>query len=383
MITNTRDLWIVDDVVAHVDNGEVTISIDRPTRSLPKEKAERVADGIWLEGQLRKLDLARSRRETIDIPLTDRLRRSSLRLGGGFIIVQGKRLLLIRRSNDARRRASQLCECGGVYEVLNADPHDSSNDFIASLLKECAEVALVRGERVYAPVLAISTPSLGFQPPGMQISEYDSIVFMELKEEIESAKLPVYHKTGGNPDFTKFHASILNYERSVKLQFADSPAISVDFTAELDTSSLEFVGVLGFPDDLDLAAMAYLEEKTDEKSKEALKILRNEYNETDRSLLEYWDTERIDQQPLNRDILLIDIENGKTQVWYTPRQSSHGKPIPPDSKDRTREYRNSFLWSELSRTHLAATGGRHTTEKAEKAIKMHSPLPLLQPLITL
>lgn len=185
------EFWIADDVVAHVDNGEVTISIQRPTHSLPKSKAEKVADAIWLEGQLHKLEIARKQRDTVNIPLTDRLRRSSLRLGGGFLIVQGKRIILIRRSNDAPRRACELCECGGVYEVVEEDPYDPSNDFIASLLKECAELALIQEKRVYVPVVTISNASLGFQPPGLQISDYDKILLKEVKQEIESAKLPV------------------------------------------------------------------------------------------------------------------------------------------------------------------------------------------------
>ena len=194
------EFWIADDVIAHVENGEVSISIKRPIRSLPEKKAQEVADKIWFEAQLRKLELARKRKETIDIPLTDSFRRSSLRLGGGFLIVQGKRIILIRRSKDAPRRACLLCECGGVYEVVDTDPYHPSNDFIASLLKESAEVALIRGDMVYVPEFAIGKTSLDFQPPGLQVSEYDEIVFEELKNEINSAKLPVIN---GNPEFIK------------------------------------------------------------------------------------------------------------------------------------------------------------------------------------
>src|SRR6185503_8671999 len=60
---------------------------------------------------------------------------------------------------------------------------------------------------------------------------------------------------------TRFYITLLNYERSARLQFAYSPAVSVDFTAEIESSSLEFVGVLNFPDDLELAAVAFLEDK--------------------------------------------------------------------------------------------------------------------------
>ncbi len=87
MALNTGDFWIADDVIAHVDHGEVTINIQRPIRSLPRERAENVANKNWLETQLHELNLAKKQRNTIDIPLTDRSIRSSLRLGGGFVII--------------------------------------------------------------------------------------------------------------------------------------------------------------------------------------------------------------------------------------------------------------------------------------------------------
>ncbi len=243
---------------------------------------------------------------------------------------------------------------------------------------------MVRGKRVYVPEFSIGATSLAFQPPGLQIKDYNEIVFDEFKNEIASAKLPV---TVATPEFLKFHASILNYENSVKLQFADSPTISVDFTAELDTSSLEFVGVLSYPDDVDLAAIAYLEGRSDntEAEKETLKVLKNEKENDNqiRPIIEYWDTECQNGKPLNRDILLINFMDRKTRVWNTPKEDSTGRTIAPDSTNRGRINRESDLGTELSRTHLAETSGRHATEKAEKAIKMHCPLPLLQPLITL
>jgi len=374
------EFWIADDVIAHVENGDVTISIQHPTRSHPKEKAEKVADPIWLEGQLRKLELARKQRETTDIPLTDRLKGSFLRLGGGFLIVQGKRIILIRRDKEAPRRKCQLCECGGIYEVVETDPYDSSNDLIASLLKECAEVALIRGDKVYIPeFVTISKTSLSFQPSGLRIKEYDEIVSKEFEQEIKSAKLPVINE---QYNFYKFHASILNYENSVKLQFADSPAISVDFTAELETSSLEFVGVLSFPDDVDLSAIAYLDGKVSRSTKEdsMLEVLRNDLDNKKRHPLEYWDTEcnKKNGTPLNREILLIDIKCGKTHVWKLTAES-----IEPDSLKRKRVGSESDLWKELSKTNLELSNGRYITEKAEKAIKMHCPMHFLQPLITL
>lgn len=401
MTTPSKDLWVADDIVAYVDNGDVTISIQTPLRALPRAKAYRVADAIWFEAQLRKLDLARRRGETTVIPLTDRLRRSSLRLGGGFLIAQGKRVILFRRTIDAPRRASEFCECGGVFEVgATTNPFDISNDFIASLLKESPELALVRGTRLYVPQLAPRAGSTGFQPPDIDFSDYNQIMQQELEDEVRAAKLPV---TAGHMRPTPFYVTILGYERSIKLQFSHSPSISVEFTAEIDTSSLEFVGVLSFPDDVDHAALSFLENHihrlkrlVEEKragsgDQDALKQFEDERgaletemrNAQGRPRLEYWDTERAGVRPLNRDIHVLDIQTGGVDVWFTPEADAQGQPVPPDSTRRTREVRLSTLWEEISRTHLGATGGRYATEKVEKAIKMHCPLPWLQPLVTL
>ena len=401
MATSKGDLWVADDIVACVENGNVTISIQRPLRTLSKEKAYKVADPIWYEAQLRKLELARRRGDTVEIPLTDRMKRSSVRLGGGFLIVQGKKVVLFRRTIDAPRRASEFCECGGVFEVgATTDPFDITNDFIASLLKESPELALIRGERLYVPQLATGELSIGFQPSDINFDDYHQIMLDELKSEIKESKLPI---TKGPIRPTPFYVKILNYEQSAKLQFAYSPAISVEFTAEIDSSSLEFVGVLSFPDDLDLASIAFLEnqihkiENLERNSRasqddlDALQRMRGDKRAIEEELktlnkrpnLEYWDTERAGSMPLNREIHLLDIQTGNVDVWYTPEVDSQDQRIPPNSTRRTRELRQSTLWVELSRTHLGATGGRYATEKVEKAIKMHCPLPWLQPLITL
>ncbi len=401
------NLWVADDIIAFVENGNVTISIQRPLRTLSQNKAYKVADPVWYEAQLRKLDLARRRGDTVEIPLTDHLRRSSVRLGGGFLIVQGKRIVLFRRTIDAPRRASEFCECGGIFEVgTTADPFDITNDFIASLLKETPELAVIRGERLYVPQLATGKVSIGFQPPDIDFDDYHQIISRELKEEIEKSKLPI---TNVPIRLTPFYVKILDYERSAKLQFGYSPPISVEFTAETDTSSLEFVGILSFPDDLDLAAVAFLEnqiykfkelQRKGKASNDDLDMLQKVTDDkrileeelqipTDRPRLEYWDTERYwdtsrnADTPLNREIHLLDIQTGNVDVWYTPGADAQGQEIQPDSTRRTRAVRQSTLWSELSRTHLGTTGGRYATEKVEKAIKMHSPLPWLQPLITL
>lgn len=391
-------LWIVDDAIAYVEDGRVTLQVSKPTRHLPRAQAYHVADKIWFAGQMGQLDLARRRGDTKEIPLTDRRRRSSLRLGGGFMITQGHKLVVVRRQLDAPR-PGQLCECGGVYEFMGHDfendPTDVRNDFVASLLKESQEIALVRGDTLYVPQLAPSPgEQLGFQPPGA-LHAYNAIMEEELKHEAQKACLPI------NPSkVRKFWMKLLEYDQAITLEFAYSPPLSVEVTAELDTSSLECVGVLSYPENIDKAVEAFLEEeilvlsrKKDSEADEAKRLqLVSKIEEMTRHLedikredgkrppIEYWDTElgwdpieRKEGGPVDREVHIIDTEDGGVVVWHTVEG------------ERKREARDgTTIWEELSATKLGpgGTGGRLATEKLERAVKMHCPFTRLQPLVT-
>jgi hypothetical protein len=430
------DFWIVDDVVAYVEKGAVTLRIGAPDRALPKNLSYNVADKIWYAGQMRELEIARQQGETKEIPLTDRKRRSSLRLGGGFMITQGTKLLLARRSFTANRRPGQFCEFGGVFEVVNPkDKDDISNDFIASLLRESLEIAIKKGSRIYVPQLSAitnnitpDTPEVNvyFQPPDISLEDYNTVIREELLEECERARIPNYD----SGEVASFYMKILDYERSVKLHFGYSPEISVEITAEVDTSSLECVGVLSFPENIDLAAITYLEEmatsgaeELDDDAQKTLAQLKKEtLQDTDldnpNSEHEFWDTECITEVseiiqeeichktpdypfasktlraylndksntnpeqwcfPLDREVHFIDYMNRNDTIWMLdPEFSEWNCP-----SKRRRVKKESTVGRELSTIRLRATGGNFATEKLSLAIKMHCPLPQLEPLITL
>ncbi len=367
-------LWIADHVVAHVDHGAVTIQIDRPVRYLSRKVAFEVADKTWYAGQMRELEVAKQRGESKEIPLTSRRRRSSLRLGGGFMITQGTKLVLLRRTLDAPR-PGQFCECGGVFEVYQeseayiTDPWDVRNDFVASLLRESQEVVLVRGDTLYVPQLppsiserpgAMPSVPIGFQPPGT-LDAYNSIIGEEMEKEIKAAQ--IFRE---KPKQKKhFWMKILDYDQATKLQFAYSPEVSVEITAEPDTSSLEVVGVLYWPEDIDSAAAAFEgEENASAPQRQSRKKPKP---------FEYYDAELTKEGfPANREVHVIDTETGADTVWYGARTEAGRK---------CRE--NTTIWNELSTTRLGKTAGRVATEKVEKAIKMHCPYPHLQPLVRL
>lgn len=390
-------LWVIDDAVAIIDNGRVTLQIDKPTRHLPRKEAFHVADKVWFAEQMRQLEVARKRGETKEIQLTDRRRRSSLRMGGGFMITQGTKLVVVRRHLDAPR-PGQLCECGGVFEFIQQDfeddPEDVRNDYVASLLKESQEIVLIQGDVLYIPQLAPSPlQQIGFEPPGT-LDAYNRIIEEEMKNEVTKAHIPV--------DINKarhFWIKMLDYERAVRLEYAYSPALSVEVTAEIDSSSLECVGVLSFPEDIGTSVKVFLEEQLSvaEKKLESesdaakKKVLRNEIAETKKKLqeaeskdirnqkVEYWDSElgwdskkQKEDGPIDRDIYLIDINTGEVEMWKKVK----GK--------RRRRREKTTLWKELSATRLGPGGtkGRLSTEKLERAIRMHGPFTHLQPLIT-
>jgi hypothetical protein len=282
---NKGNLWIADDVVAYVENGAVTLQIDQPVRALPALPARDVADKVWFASQMRALEVARRKGETCTIPLTDRRRRSSLRLGGGFMVTQGTKLVIARRTAFAPRRPGLFCEFGGIFEVVEpTDPYALENNLIVSLLKESQEIALVCGNRLFVPKLAAllglpnpKEPAIGFQPPGEPppdrpkedpLSRYNDIVQKELDGECERARIPGCSKL----ERLRFNVKILNYENSIKLQYAYAPEISVEITAEVDTSSLEFVGVLGYPSDVVAAASAVLD---DQRAQETLQRMND------------------------------------------------------------------------------------------------------------
>lgn len=388
-------LWVVDHAVAYVENGAVTVQIDKPTRCLPRLEAFKVADDIWFASQIRELEIARQRGETKEIPLTDRQRRSSLRLGGGFMITQGTNLVVARRHLDAPR-PGQFCECGGVFEVFDPEgdeDFDIINDYIASLLKESQEIILIRDNILYVPQLAPSpSVQIGFKPPG-KLSAYNKILEKEVIGEVKKASIPV-----DTDNIRRFWMKLIDYEYAVKLEFAYSPQLSVEIAPEIDSSSLECVGVLSFPQDIDAAVIAYLNEQlprtNDDENEENSEIskIRKEINRIKEEYdnkwkdkkyhgFQYWDTElgwdpvlKEEDGPVDREIHLINTENGDDVKWY----------ICSDEKgNRERKYQETNLWDELASTRLGKTSGRFATEKLEKAINMHCPYPRLQPLVRL
>jgi hypothetical protein len=330
-----------------------------------------------------------------------------LRLGGGFMLTQGTKLILPRRTMDAPR-PGQFCECAGVFErVESGEDEDFGKDFIASLLKESQEILIARGDTLYVPQLAqYPAVQVGFQPPS-RLDNYNRIIMDEVRKELEKFKelcpddFPEW--LGNEKNWKKFWMKLLDYERSVRLQFAYSPEISVEITAEIDNSSLECVGVLSLPDDIDKAVEAYERGNTPQ---DKWKSMKAELGLPKKGELEYWDIEEGKPEtfedpetgrkfavaaPAHRDVYRIDLERCHEErgvvVWHF---EGKGK----------RDSRLSNLWRELSDTCIGAeapkeekdkgergkpggTGGRFATEKLEKAIKMHCPYPSLQPLVRL
>ena len=431
----SQELWIIDHAEAIVEDGHVTLRVEPPTRHLPRKKAFEVADKNWFAGQMHKLEMARQTKRTETIPLTRPNGKSSLRMGGGFMITQGTKLVVLRRSADGLR-PEQLCECGGLYEYVENNETGLENDFIASMLHESQEITLFRGNTMFIPRLA--PLSYSFQDKSRKsLQDYHRVI---QGEDIRvSLKAKYWPETNERFEPRHFWVKMLEFENSVRLEFGDSsPAIPVEIAAEIDTSSLECVGVLSYPENIDKAVLAYAEEKMKsagaqdfrqraidaaretielqektaiklqeqiqeiivlcksakeikeilKKAKEILKLQEkvNSINDSKKHEIEYWDCEigrvspRRRRKPFDRDVLLIDIITGDVTVWYVPDRAK-GK-----AGENRRKVRQSTIWEELSTMQLGpgpyGTSGRYANEKLERAIKMYCPHANLQPLIT-
>lgn len=297
-VENLRRLWIIDSAVAEVNNGVTTLRIDKPVRSLPSEAAYNVAtDKVWFSNQMAAIRQAVRDGENVTIPLTKN--GFALRLGGGFLHIQGRKMIMPRRDADAPTRPLVLCECGGLFE-------ENRSDFLESALAESAEVIrLGIDDTLYIPSFSGTMAS------------YNQPVRLETIEAARSAG--IYFSK-----IAYISVDILPPRYGTILRFADSIPIHLVMTHEIDTSSLEFVGLMRY-DDLAVARFQDTEGYVD---------VRGQFNY------------------LGRETHVVNYLTGQDTVWQK------GMII-----------RSGSLTDELRRFDLTVTKGMYTNEKVEEAIK--------------
>jgi hypothetical protein len=253
------NLWIIDDAKVKITPGQVLLQIKAPTRSLPRDEAFNVADKEWLKAQMEIIEQTRKKGETAEIPLTKA--GSSLRLGGGFLHVQGNAIVVPRRDAKVRLRPLVFCECGGMFE-------DSGDDYVEHLLTESVEIARFSDDGIlYVPQLS------------GEAARYNSVIEKEMVQVARLSKIPFSTTEYVSVD-------IVPPTNSVRLCYGDVMPLSVALTAEIDTSLLVCVGILKYPD------MPHIRfQDTEGYMKDG------QYN------------------CINREIHVIDYQTGKDNVW--------------------------------------------------------------------
>lgn len=301
-------LWIIDHAIASIDKDNATIQIASPNRSAPREEAFNVADKSWLRSQLAEVERARERGVTTEIPLTKE--GSAIRLGGGFLHIQGDTIVVPQRHSTARLRPSVLCECGGVFD-------EPWHDYLEMMLIESAEIVRLGPDgTLYIPQL---------EGPA---SRYNKAIE---QETVSAARL-------ANIVFSRIEAipvKMVTPLDTITIQFANSMPFKAILLSESDTSSLESVGILYYPD-----------------------LPNVRFQDTECIITEEQERARY----LARRTHVIGYKTGIDTVWQ------NGEVI-----------RRRALAEEIAEIDLKKTMGRYTNEKLEEAIKnLPFPAPALE-----
>lgn len=304
-------LWIIEHAIASIDKDNVTIEIAPPNRSAPREEAFNVADKSWLRSQLAEVERARERGVTTEIPLTKE--GSAIRLGGGFLHIQGDTIVVPQRHSTARLRPSVLCECGGVFD-------EPWHDYLEMMLIESAEIVRLGTDgTLYIPQLE------------GQASRYNKAIE---QETISAARL-------ANILFSRIEAipvEMVTPLDSITIQFANSMPFKAILLSESDTSSLESVGILYYPD-----------------------LPNVRFQDTECIITKEQEAARY----LARRTHVIGYNTGIDTVWQ------NGEVV-----------RRRALAQEIAEIDLKKTMGRYTNEKLEEAIKnLPFPAPALVPFL--
>jgi hypothetical protein len=302
--------WIIDEAVAEVAAGKITFHIAPPSRSLPPEEAVRAADREWYRGQIAKLIEARESGHTARIPLTRA--GSSLRLGGGFLQTEGDFIVVSRRSADAHARPLVLAEAGGVFDTEWAELQEMFFAESAEIIRldEKAMVCLPRLEG--------------------RLARYNATIEKETLR-ISDRALELRHA-----GVRGLAVEVVPPRNSALVRFGDLPPLEMAFAAEADSSSLELIGIMRYPD---CGNLRYFDGECDFKG--------------DRLI------------PLHREIHRINRFTGEDVVWQ------NGAIL-----------RRSRLEEEMKRIDLAKSGNRYVTEKLREIFRLLPfEAPALGPLL--
>lgn len=326
----TAPLYIVNNVVAKALDGRITIKIGEPEEIFGFAEAKAAANADWYGGQMQLLEDLREKGGNGKIDLTSET--SSLRLGGGFLQVEntsgGKRIVMSKRRLTAQMRPGVLCESGGIHD---------NKDYILTMILELAEIARYEGETLYIPKLS-------------RFYGYEERVPELLKsynKKIEEAVIQEANGIGIKQRNTKYiDVATLVPDSPIAIKYSDGSThnfpIYGEAVAELDSSSLEFIGIVEY----DMLGL-----------------------DVDR--IRYQDTEREYAKPDGGDLresLVVELGRDQVQCWpETSYKIANLFQIRPTT---------THLGNVLNTIRLDQTGGTYANEKICAILKK---LPSLGP----
>ncbi len=304
--------YIISDVMAKIVDGKVTIEINNPEAVESFNDAKTCANEGWYSNQIALLELVRQRRVDKQIPLTSDSvdPPSRLRLGGGFLqlekTISGRRIVVSKRRSEGLR-SGMLCESGGIHD---------KEDYILMMILELAEIARYTDDTLYIPRLT------RFFDYGQQDLDY-------YNKELESEVIREAREIGiEGHECCYINVISHTLASSVTVIYNGKPSIYGEVVSEVDSSSLEFVGVVEY-----------------------------DMRGVDVEELKYQDTERPSKEEDKqlRATAIIDLQEDLVQLWpevdYPICPSQMGEPEPTELVDV------------LHTIDLARTGGRYANEK--------------------
>jgi len=259
-------IYVFDDVVLEIDeNRQAKLVIGPPYKAIPRKDAKRVAKKAWLRDQVRKALTSLHSKKPCEIRLAKS--DSLLRIGGGFVQIENGKLLLVRRSPDAPSMPNALDICAGVFDEKWKNP-------LEMMIAESVEILRFIPDR---DIIIFLIPSgLG------DVLSRDAI-----EKEYYKATLAVFgDKKAREISFQEVNPIIIEPEQPIKVVYSDKELIDVMITFEIETSSIELIGIVEVP------------------HRRNVTYSDGEYIEKNGLLL-----------PLNREIHVINMGNLQDTIW--------------------------------------------------------------------
>ena len=259
-------VYLFDEVVLRIDeDGRAILTIGPPLKAAPWREAKKEADKAWFSKQATRALEALKRREPSEVELASK--RSLLTVGGGFAQVEGKNVILVRRSPDAPVVPNLLDICAGAFD-------ERWGSLVEMLAGEAVEVFrfLPDSNEVIVPVPErLLKPSSRSAVREEYVKASEAVLGKEKAEEVS---------------FREVRSLLIEPEQPVRVIYEDEESPSLAVLFDVECCSVELVGLMDVPA---LPGVAYSD---------------GEYVETPEG-----------PRALNREVHVINAESLSDTVW--------------------------------------------------------------------